>query len=365
MSKRVLLIANEYTTIVHFRMELISRLVAEGNIVAVAIPNHERNSEIKELGCDIIELPMQRKGTNPIKDLKIALRIREIIREFKPDIAFTFTIKPNVYGGLVCGLMKVPYVANITGLGTAVENGGIMQKITSLLYRLGLKKAQTVFFQNSENRDFMLKNKMVKGNYKLIPGSGVNVERFKLLEKKESSTINFVYIARVMKEKGIEQYFDAAKYITKKYPNTRFHICGPLEQGYEQQLNDLNDKGIVIYHGMVKNMNDIYPMVDCTVHPTFYPEGMSNVLLESAASGIPLITTDRSGCREIVEDGINGFIVKQKDSIDLIKKIEKFLLLSFDERKAMGIAGRTKVEREFNRNIVIEAYLSEINNLME
>lgn len=363
MGKRVLLIANEYTTIVHFRMELITRLIAEGNTVAVAIPNHERNTEIKALGCDIIDLPMQRKGTNPIKDLKIAVRIRQILREFKPDIVFTFTIKPNVYGGLVCGLMKVPYVANITGLGTAVENGGIMQKITSFLYRIGLKKAQTVFFQNTENRDFMLKNKIVKGNYKLIPGSGVNIERFKLLEKTNNEIINFVYIARVMKEKGIEQYFDAATYITQKYPNTRFHICGPLEQGYEQQLYDLHNKGTVNYHGMIKNMNDIYPIVDCTVHPTFYPEGMSNVLLESAASGIPLITTDRSGCREIVEDGINGFIVKQQDSNDLIEKIEKFLSLSFEQRQTMGIAGRKKVEKEFDRNFVIEHYLNELQNI--
>lgn len=363
MSKRILLIANEYTTIVHFRMELISRLISEGHIVAVAIPNHERNAEIKALGCEIIELPINRKSTNPVKDLKIAIRIRQILREFKPDIVFTFTIKPNVYGGFVCGMKKVPYVANITGLGTAVENGGIMQKITSVLYRAGLKKAQSVFFQNTENRDYMLNHKIVKGQYKLIPGSGVNIKRFKLIDKKPSDEINFVYVARVMREKGIEQYFDAAKYITAKYPNTKFHICGSLEQGYEQQLNDYHDKGIVIYHGMVSDMTKIYSFADCTVHPTFYPEGMSNVLLESSASGIPLITTDRSGCREIVEDGINGFIVKQQDSNDLIEKIEKFISLSFEQRKNMGISGRQKVEREFDRNVVIGCYLEEIEKI--
>ena len=360
MGKRVLLIANEYTTIVNFRMELLQTLLKEGHTVAVALPDHERNQEISNLGCEVISLPILRKNKNPLKDLAIVKHILDIIKMFRPDIAFTFTIKPNVYGGIACAMKHVPFVANITGLGTAVENGGLMQKITTTLYRIGLKHAQKVFFQNSENRDFMLNRGIYEGEHKLIPGSGVNLTRFKLIDYPPTDTINFVYVARLMKEKGIEEYFDAATYIREKYPNTQFHICGYYEGAYEERLKALEKKGVVIYHGMVKDMTTIYSFTHCTVLPTFYPEGMSNVLLESAASGKPLITTNRAGCREIVEDGINGYIIKPQDNKDLIDKIEKFLSLSHEEQKEMGIAGRKKVEREFDRNFVVDAYLKEI-----
>jgi galacturonosyltransferase len=163
-----------------------------------------------------------------------------------------------------------------------------------------------------------------------------------------------------MKEKGIEQYLDAAVYIKKKYPYTRFHICGGMEQNYSEQIKRMQEQKIIIYHGNVNDMTEIYKMISCTIHPTYYPEGMSNVLLESCACGRPIITTNRSGCREIVDDGVNGYIVNQKDSKDLIEKIEKFLSLTNQERKMMGLAGRRKVEREFDRKIVVEKYLAEL-----
>lgn len=360
MKKRILLIANEYTTIINFRMELLQTLKKDGHTVAVALPYHERVSEIEALGCEIYDLPMSRKSKNPIKDLAIVKNLLNIISIFKPDIAFTFTIKPNVYGGLACAIKHVPYVANITGLGTAVENGGLMQKVTTTLYKLGLQKAQKVFFQNSENRDFMVSRGIYRGKYELIPGSGVNLERFKFLEFPNTDTLHFVYVARLMKEKGIEEYFEAAEAIRSKFPNTQFHICGYYEGAYEVRLKDLEKRGIVIYHGMVKDMTTIYSFTHCTILPTFYPEGMSNVLLESAASGKVIITTNRAGCREIVDDGINGYVIRPQDSADLIEKIEKFIKLSINEKKAMGMAGRMKVEREFDRNIVIGKYLDEL-----
>lgn len=363
MGKRVLLIANEYTTIINFRMELIQALVKDGHSVAVALPYHERNEEIRSLGCEIFNLPMARKSKNPIKDLKIISVLLKIINNFNPDTAFTFTIKPNIYGGIACSIKHVPYVANITGLGTAVENGGWMQKVTTFLYRIGLKHAQKVFFQNSENRDFMLSKGIYKGKYELIPGSGVNLTRFKLLEYPDIDTLHFVYVARLMKEKGIEEYFAAAETIKLKYPNTQFHICGYYEGAYKERLEDLEKRGIITYHGMVKDMRTIYSFTHCTILPTYYPEGMSNVLLESAASGKVIITTNRAGCREIVDDGVNGFIIQPRDSADLIKKIEKFISLSVDNQRRMGLNGRKKVEREFDRNIVVGKYLDEIKHL--
>ena len=153
---------------------------------------------------------------------------------------------------------------------------------------------------------------------------------------------------------------EAAEYIKEKYPNVEFHVCGFCEQAYEEKLKEVSNKGVINYHGMVRDVKTILKDVSCTVHPTYYPEGISNVLLESCACARPIITTDRAGCREVIDDGINGFVVKQKDSQDLIEKIEKFLALSNEERKAMGLAGRAKVEKEFNRQIVVEKYMKEL-----
>lgn len=359
---RVLILANIGLGLFKFRRELLEELAKE-NEVFFCIPNDEFADPIKAIGCKFIDNPLlDRHGTNPIKDLKLIKFYKRILREVKPDIVFTYTIKCNAYGGMACASLGVPYVANVTGLGTAIENGGLMQKISLTLYKLGLRKAQKVFFQNTENRDFMLSHGVVKRAYEMLPGSGVNLSQYKVFPYPTNDTVDFVFIARVMKEKGIDQYLDAAKEIRRKHPETRFHICGFCEQDYERLLKELNDKGIVIYHGLVSDMTEIYKIVSCTVHPSYYPEGLSNVLLESAASGRPIITTDRSGCREVVEDGVNGYVVKQQDSKDLIDKIEKFLSLNIDERKAMGLAGRAKVEREFDRQIVIKKYLDEVES---
>ena len=357
---RVLILANIDMGLYKFRRELLEELVKE-NEVYFCVPEGEFVESIKEIGCKFVPCTlMNRHGTNPIQELKLISFYKKVLREIKPDIVFTYTIKCNAYGGMACASLGVPYVANVTGLGTAIENGGLMQKISLTLYRMGLRKAQKVFFQNAENRDFMLSHGVVKGAYDMLPGSGVNLKQYEVFPYPDRETVDFVFIARVMKEKGIDQYLDAAKEIRKRYPETRFHICGFCEQDYEGLLKDLTDNGTVIYHGLVADMKPIYQMISCTVHPTYYPEGLSNVLLEIAASGRPIITTDRSGCREVAEDGVNGYIVKQQDSQDLIDKIERFLSLSVDERKAMGLAGRAKVEREFDRQIVIRKYLDEV-----
>lgn len=359
---RVLILANNDLGLYKFRKEIIEALLKD-NEVFICLPNGEYIGKLVELGCRYLECEMDRHGTNPLQELRLMKRYSDVIKECRPDIVFTYTIKPNVYGGMVCAAKKVPYVANITGLGTAVENPGLLQKITLGLYRFGLRKAQKVFFQNKENQEFLLKHNIVKGAYDLLPGSGVNLDQYQVLDYPEGDTIDFVFIARVMKEKGIDQYLDAAKAIREKYPKTRFHICGFCEQAYEDELKKLSDKGTIIYHGLVDDITVIHKISQCTIHPTYYPEGLSNVLLESAACGRPIITTDRSGCREVIDDGVNGFVIKQKDSQDLTRKIEKFLSLSVEERRSLGLAGRKKVEKEFNRTIVITKYLYEVQHL--
>lgn len=356
---RILILTNYDVGLYKFRKELLETLV-QNHEVYISLPRGIYTEELEQMGCFFVETELERHGTNPIEEFKLIVKYNKIIKKVKPDVVFTYTIKPNVYGGVACSIQKVPYVVNITGLGTALEYPGIMQKVTLFLYKIGISKAKKVFFQNTENRDFMLKHRAIKGKYDLLPGSGVNLEQYKELDYPNGDTVDFVFIARVMKEKGIDQYLEAAKVIREKYPFTRFHVCGACEQEYEDILQELQKKEIIFYHGMVKDMNQIHKISACTIHPTYYPEGLSNVLLESAACARPIITTDRAGCREVIDDTVNGFVCKQKDSDDLIKQVEKFLALSWEERRNMGLAGRKKVEKEFNRQIVIDKYLAEL-----
>lgn len=361
---RILILANNDIGLYKFRKELIIELL-QHHEVFISLPDGKFVKDLIKLGCTYINTPISRRGTNPITDFKLLQTYNRIIKKTNPDIVLTYTIKPNIYGGLVCRMNKIPYIPNITGLGTAVENKGILQKITILLYKLSMKSAKCIFFQNKDNANFFIKNNIIKGNHKIIPGSGVNLDYYQYLDYPNENQVNFIYISRIMKEKGIEQYLDAATYIKNKYPNTVFHILGFCEESYEEKLKKLEKQGIIKYHGMKNDIRKYLEIIHCTIHPSFYPEGMSNVLLESASSGRPVITTNRTGCKEIVDDNITGYIVEPQDSKDLIEKIESFLNLTFEEKQKMGIAGRNKVEREFNRKIVIDKYKEQINLILE
>jgi len=278
-----------------------------------------------------------------------------------PDVVLTYTIKPNVYGGYVCGKLGIPYICNVTGLGTSVEEPGFLQKITLYLYKIGLKRAKCVFFQNQDNLNFMLNHKIISGKYRLIPGSGVNLKYHSLLKYPNEKTIRFLFISRILYEKGIDEYLKLASFIKEKYPDTEFHILGACDdENYLEKINQLEKKKIVIYHGQVKDIREFQKISNCTIHPSFYPEGMSNVLLESCAAGRPIITTNRAGCKEIVEDGVNGYMIECQDTEGLKEKVEKFIKLPSKEKEKMGLNGREKVEKEFDREIVIRSYIEEI-----
>lgn len=361
MKKKVLFLVNHEIVIYNFRREIVERLLSEGFEVIISSPKGEKINELIALGCKFEEIEINRHGKNILEDFKLFYHYQTLLRKVNPDMVFTFTIKPNIYGGIASALSGKPYVANITGLGSAVENTSFLQKLTVLLYKLAFFRVQTVFLQNEENKQFFLDHNIAVNKQKLLPGSGVNLHHFKPLNyPNDKQGLHFVFISRIMKEKGIDQYLEAAKYLKNKYPDTYFHICGFCEEEYESELEKLQNENIIIYHGMVKDIREILKQTHCTIHPTYYPEGLSNVLLESSATARPIITTDRSGCREVVDEGSNGFIVKVKDSEDLIDKIERFIKLDQKEREVMGKKGRTKVETEFDREIVVQEYLNQI-----
>lgn len=363
--KRILILSNHVLGLYSFRRELITKLITVGFKVIISAPNHDKSAFFTDLGCEFIATPFNRKGINPFADIKLLFNYYRIIKNKKPNIVLSYTIKPNVYGGLACRFLGVKYLSNITGLGSAVENASFLQKITFLLQKIALKNADCIFFQNKENLDYLVKNNIVdKNKSTLLPGSGVNLDYFKILDYPSDEIIKFVFISRIMKEKGIDYYLDAAVRLKSIYSNIEFHICGACEEDYQERLEQMQKRGVIFYHGRMSDIREIHKISHCTIHPTYYPEGMSNVLLESAACARPIITTDRSGCKEVVDDGINGYICKQKDLNDLIDKIEKFIKLPYEEKREMGLRGRKKIEKEFDREIVIKAYFDEIDKIL-
>ncbi|SFW17129.1 galacturonosyltransferase [Prevotellaceae bacterium HUN156] len=365
MNNCVLVLSNSYIGLYSFRKEVFQAFVDSGCRVSISCPVDDsyKAEWFENIGCEIIDTPFNRKGTNPLKDLKLIFRYWNIIKNVKPDVVLSYTIKPNIYGGMACQLCHVPQIVNITGLGSAVENPGWLQKLTILLYKVGLRKTKTVFFQNKANMEFCEQHKMVKGNKILIPGSGVNLQYHTMQEYPKDGIIKFIFISRLLKEKGIEEYLGAAIRIKKQYPNTEFHIVGPCEDSYSEQLDALQKDGTVIYHGLQADVRPFIGAVHCTIHPSYYPEGMSNVLLESCAAGRPIITTNRPGCGEIVEDSRTGFLVNAKDVDNLVAVIERFIALPYQQKIQMGLNAREKMEREFDRQIVIDAYMKEIKGI--
>ena len=361
--KTVVIISNDPVWTYNLRREIIQALLNGGYNVTIIVGNGKKIDALQEMGCDFIDIPVNRHGKNPFHELILLKKYHRTLKELKPDVVLTYTIKPNVYGGYVCGRLNIPFIANITGFGTVIGNEGLLQKVVTQMLRAGLARASMVFFQNTENMKFLTENNVIRGRCDLLPGSGVNTAHFHVLPYPTDDGVHFVFISRIMKEKGIDQYLEAAEVIHEKYPQTHFHICGFCEQAYEERISELSKKGIVCYHGMVDDIREILKQTHCTVHPTYYPEGLSNVLLESSACGRPIITTDRPGCREVIDDGVNGFIVNEKDSTDLIEKLERFIQLSHEQKEQMGLCGREKVESEFDRSIVVSKYMAEVSEL--
>lgn len=359
----IMMLANDTTFVYNLRREALQAFAQAGHQVTVVGQNLAFCEELAGMGFGVVDVQTGRRNTNPLQDLQLWRQYRRILRQYKPDLVFTNNIKPNVYGGLACKGCKIPYVANITGLGTAVENPGLLQKLTTRLYKWGVSGAQCVFFQNTENEAFFRDRKMLgkRSRTVLLPGSGVNLESHPVLPYPQGDKTHFLFVARVLKEKGIDQYLAAARALRAERDDVVFHICGGCDDAaYIQILEQAQADGVVEYHGQQKHMQPFVEQAACVVHPSYYPEGMSNVLLEAAAAGRPIIAADRSGCRETVEHGKTGYVVPIKDAQAVIDAIHSFLDLSWDARCRMGLAGREKMEREFDRKLVVAFYLKEM-----
>lgn len=368
---KILVLTNYANGLYLFRKELLLAFMEDGHEICVSLPPDENVDKLLKLSPDgkyaeIIETPFERRGNNPIKDFGLFRTYLRLLKKHNPDIVLTYTIKPNLYGGLACSIKRVPYICNITGLGTAIENPGLLSKILLLFYRISMKKAKRVFFQNKKNLEFMNTHRIAAYNSKLLPGSGVNLTEHPYENyPSEENGICFLAVIRIMKDKGIEEYLQAAQSVKEKYNGVRFCLVGEYEEEtrelYEPQIRELHDGEVIKYFGHVDDVKGIMAQSHVIVHPSYH-EGLSNVLLEAAACGRPVLASDINGCIETFEEGKSGFAFRTKSVEALVEAIEKILALSQPQRKEMGIAGRKWVEKNFDRNIIIEAYRDELKS---
>lgn len=358
----ILILANNDVGLYRFRRELIGHLCME-NKVFFALPNGKMIPELEKIGGTYIPFEFHRRGMNPFADFKQFLRYVWLLHRIKPDVVLTYTIKPNIYGGLACQLTKTPYIASVTGLGTAVANGGLLGWLSITLNKAGLRCAACTFFQNESNLEFFAFKRIVRTKVRLIPGSGVNLtEHCPEVYPPNEGTTNFLFVGRIMRDKGIEELLAAMDDLSKKHPEVFLHIVGGEDEDYSQALEQAQKKGFVKYHGAQTDVHSFYKAAHCVVLPSYH-EGMANVLLEAAATGRPVIATGIPGCMEAFDEGGTGFGCEVRSVESLAAAMEKFLALSQAERAEMGMAGRRKVEREFDRKIVVDAYMEEIRKL--
>ncbi len=360
--KTILFLSNHFITLYSFRRELIARLLEQGHRVVLSMPADEQNAFFRDQGCQIVETPLSRRGVNPAEDLALLRRYKKIMRAVKPDIIFSYTAKPNIYGSLASNALGLRQVCNITGLGSAMAGGGALAVVLRALYRASVRSCSKVFFQNRDDRDYFRRYGIVKDNWALIPGSGVNLEQHALSPMPDDGEIRFLYIGRIMAVKGIDQLLECAKAVRMRHPETRFCLAGWVEQDrYRARLEEYQAAGIIEYLGFQKDIDACIRRCHCTILPSLGGEGVPNAVLESAAAGRACIVSDVPGSRDAVEDGVTGYLFKAGDSGDLIGKTERFLSLSKAERERMGLAGHEKAAREFDREIVIRAYLREVD----
>ena len=358
---KVLMLANHFITLFSFRKELIKKLINDGHEVYLSIPESNENEFFIKTGCKIFPTSIDRRGVNPLKDLQLLKQYKKMMKVIKPDIIFSYTIKPNIYGTMASNKLHIKHICNVTGTGATFLKKSIVSLICKFLYKISIKKCYKVFFQNSGDRDYFINNKIVENNYDLLPGSGCNLDEYPFVDMPSDEIVRFLFVGRVMRLKGIEEYLEAAKSIKRIHPETEFLIAGwNEEEKYKAIVEEYQKQGFVKYIGFRKDISEWIKKSHCTILPSHGGEGVPNVLLESAATGRVCIGSNIPGTSDVIINNESGFLFNAKDTNGLICAINRFLSLSFIEKKQMGIKGRELIEQKFNRNLVIDKYMKEL-----
>ena len=359
----VMITANAAWNIWNFRRPIVESMLAAGHRVTILAPVDDMLSELQRIGCTVMPLQMDVRGLNPVADLALLWRFRTIFRQSRPDVVLSFTIKNNVFGGLAARMSGVPFVPNVTGLGTAFLSGRLLQRVAETLYRLAFQSLSVVFFENDDDRALFETRRMLRpGQAQVLPGAGINLTHFAAVPMPESGPEGptFLMVARLLRDKGVIEYVEAARLIRAENPHVRFQLLGPA--GVQNRTAIHMDEvqgwvadGIIDYLGTRSDVRPTLQLADCVVLPS-YREGAPRTLIEASAMGRPVIATDVAGCRAVVDADVTGFMCQPRDAASLAEAMRRFLRLSSEERAEMGAAARRKMEREFDEKIVVTAY---------
>ncbi len=365
-NRHVAFLVNSLNGLFCFRFELVQRLIRDGYRVSILAPSNGVAKFFSALGCNLININVERRGKNPLLDFKVFLQYLVFMMKHKPNIVLTYTVKPNIFGGFACRVLNVPQISNVTGLGNAVENPGFLENLVLILSKLSFTKNQIIFFQNVSNLNyFKIRNLVKNDQVRLISGSGVNLLQFCFKPFPVDNSIKLIFIGRIIKEKGILELFEAISRIRERYSIVTCDIVGYIQDSQlNYALEAFTSTGSGNYLGLSNNIHGLLSEYHAVVLPSYH-EGMSNVLLEAAATGRPVLTSNVPGCRETFDEGISGFGFEPRSVDSLVQAIERFIALPHEQKAAMGLAGRKKMEREFDRQIVVDAYMREIENILE
>lgn len=356
----ILILANNDVGLYQFRRELIQELQKE-HTVTLSLPNGVLIRPFEEMGCRFVNTPIDRRGIDPATDLALFRRYRRMLREIKPDLVITYTIKPNVYGGLACRLSKTPYAANITGLGTAFQKKGWLRTLVTGLYKTALKRAKVVFFENCENQQTLLDRGIVRAEQcKLLSGAGVNLQHYVPAPYPSADTpVRFLFVGRVMREKGIDELFAAMERLCADGVVCTLDVLGGYEENYAASIERYTAAGWLRYHGYQEDVRPFIVQTHCFVLPSWH-EGMANTNLECAAMARPLITSRIHGCMEAVLEGESGLLCEPRNADSLYEAMRAFCAMPLFQREAMGKAGRAHMECVFDKRKVVAETIGEL-----
>lgn len=368
LSKPIVLSANSDWNIANFRRGLIAALRNAGyEPIVIAPPDPAADKRMRELAVARIPIRIDRSGINPLADLKLLRRYRRLLKDLQPAAYLGYTIKPNIYGSLAAASLGIPALPNVSGLGTAFIRGGPLQRIVTRLYRIGFSGAPIVFFQNDEDRRLFVERRIVRdAQARVLPGSGVDLKRFVPAPPSVGPLI-FLLVGRLLRDKGVLEFVEAARMLRRGLPQARFQLLGPIDEGNRSAVNrsELDSfvaGGVVEYLGTTDDVRPYIAGATCVVLPS-YREGLPRSLLEAAAMARPLIAADVPGCRDVVEDGVNGYLCTVRDPVSLAAAMRRVAELHPDERLAIGEAARRKVEERFSEEFVVRAYLDVLADL--
>lgn len=353
--KKVLIAANNSGGLFRFRRMLIEKLISEGNEVEALTPFDSDVSDLKSIGIKMIETKIDRRGINPLRDLNLIIKYFNYLLHNRPDLAILYTIKPNIYCGFVCRILHIPYAANITGLGTAFQKKNFVRTLVVKMYKISLRKAKVVFFENKGNLDVFVEEGIIKMNQAcLLMGAGVDLNHFSYVDyPSDDSIFDFLFIGRVMQEKGIDELFQAVKRLNTEGYKVKLTILGAFEEDYQSIIQKYQEEGWLNYIGIVDDVRPYIKETNCFVLPSWH-EGMANTNLECAATGRPVITSNIAGCKEAVINGASGFLCDVRNAESLYQEMRRMISLSYEERKNMGVVGRKHMEDTFDKKIVVE-----------